>query len=311
MVKLWCFDDAHDLGKQLHEAAIKRGHDAHLFEDPRSPDHGFVFMHMHHHPAVRMLHKRVMSILSMNPDLTLIPDYRASVLYDDKLEQARQLARWMPRTRVFYTPGASRRFLDTHPSLPFMSKALDGASSHNVRLVDTYDAARLEIKQAFSDLGIKCRYGSQQRGYLLWQDFVADNSGDLRIVAVGRKRLLLRRSGRLDRSLAPRTSSLQPIRDLDDPEILAALSEANRFLEAESFKWCGVDLVKDHQSGRWLILEVTVSWTLSGYSECAFIDCSGAPEIMPAMGTDIWGILLDEMEAGAFNTNLGASRCSI
>jgi hypothetical protein len=266
---------------------------------------------MHHHPAVRMLHKRVMSILSMNPDLTLIPDYRASVLYDDKLEQARQLARWMPRTRVFYTPGASRRFLDTHPSLPFMSKALDGASSHNVRLVDTYDAARLEIKQAFSDLGIKCRYGSQQRGYLLWQDFVADNSGDLRIVAVGRKRLLLRRSGRLDRSLAPRTSSLQPIRDLDDPEILAVLSEANRFLEAESFKWCGVDLVKDHQSGRWLILEVTVSWTLSGYSECAFIDCSGAPEIMPAMGTDIWGILLDEMEAGAFNTNLGASRCSI
>lgn len=300
MVKLWCFDDAHDLGKQLLEAALLRGHDAHLFEDPRTPADGFVFMHMHHHPSVRMLHKRVMSILSMNPDLTLVPDYRASVLYDDKLEQARQLAKWMPRTRVFYTPGASRRFLDTHPALPFMSKALDGASSHNVRTVSTYDEARVEIKQSFSDLGIKCRYGQAQRGYLLWQDFIPGNQFDIRAIAVGRKRLLLRRNNRADRSILPSAGSVAPIKDLTDPDILGALRTADSFFRAEGFNWAGVDLVKDQANDRWAVLETTVSWTLSGYAESAFMDCSGDhPKVMPIMGAGIWEVLLDELEAGA------------
>jgi glutathione synthase/RimK-type ligase-like ATP-grasp enzyme len=304
MVKLWCFDDAHDLGKQLHEAAVKRGHDAHLFDDPRRPDKGFVFMHMQHHPSVRMLHKRVMSILSMNPDLTLVPDYRASVLYDDKLEQARQLARWMPRTRVFYTPGAARRFLDSHPALPFMSKALDGASSHNVRLVETYDSARLEIRQSFSDLGIKCRYGAQQRGYLLWQEFIAEHTGDIRVVAVGRKRLLLRRGNRLDRSIPRGSGDIAPIKDLSAAEACGALKVANEFLEAEQFKFAGVDLVRDPSSGRWFVLEVTVSWALSGYYESAFIDCANAdPILMSTRGDSIWEVLLDEIEAGGFDTH--------
>lgn len=328
MAKLWCFNDAHDWGKSLHEIATRRGHDAHLFEDPRSPDDGFVFMHMNHHPSVRMLHKRVMSILAMNPDLKLIPDYRASNLYDDKLEQARQLSKWMPRTQVFYTPGATRRYLDKHPALPFMSKSLDGASGHNVRYITTFEEAKQEIRMAFSDIGIKCQHGQSQRGYLMWQDFIPGNEGDIRIAAIGSKRLIMRRSNRMDKPVSSNSGKLTPIVSLAEAEIMGALATANSFFAGEKVKWGCVDMIRDEQ-GRWYVLELSVSWTLHRFYDCAFIDCagddlSGCPRIMyhdvhatPASGiqqaidkamsaenmrrgNDIWNILVSEIEAGAF-----------
>lgn len=304
-MKIWCFEDVHNWGSMLAKAASARGHDAHLFDDPRQPDNGFVFTHMHHHPQVRLLHKRCMAIMAMNPELTLIPEYRSSVLYDDKLEQARQLSKWMPRTRVFYTPGAARKWLASADlKLPFMSKAADGASSHNVRLISTLDEAKNEIRQSFSDLGIKCRYGQVQRGYLLWQDFIPENAGDIRIIAIGSKRLLLRRGNRADRPMASGSGNLKPITGRDfnaDAELKSALSVADVFFNEENFKWCGIDMVYDRRISEWKILETTVGWTLHGYYECEFIDSShGEPAPTGRMGTAIWDVLLDEMERGGF-----------
>jgi glutathione synthase/RimK-type ligase-like ATP-grasp enzyme len=300
-LKVWCYSDAHNWGTMLSQEAAKRGHDAHLFEDPRQPDAGYVFVHMHHHPQVRMLHKRLMAIMAMNPNLTLIPEYRSSVLYDDKLEQARQLPKWMPRTRVFYTPNAARRHLDAAPALPIMSKSAEGASSHNVRLLTTYEEARQEIKHAFSDIGIKCRYGQTQRGYLLWQDFVPGNEGDIRIIAIGTQRLILRRGNRADRPMASGSGNLTPITSLDDSDVCAALDKANEFFAFEHFNWCGIDLVKDEQ-GVWYVLETTVGWTLHGYYDCAFIDCRDvmAPRVREERGDKVWQVLLEEIERGVF-----------
>lgn len=308
MAKIWCYEDAHNWGKLLAHVAEARGHEAILFDDPRKPDHGYVFMHMHHHPQVRLLHKRCMAIMAMSPDLVLIPDYRSSVLYDDKLEQARQLSRWMPRTRVFYTPGAARKFLE-HASLPFISKSLDGASSHNVRLISTLDDAKNEIKQSFSDLGIKCRYGQQQRGYLLWQDFIPGNSGDIRIIAIGTKRLVLRRGNRPDRPMASGSGDLTPIVSLEDIDVMSAMQTADEFFREERMNWCGIDLVKDAKR-KWYVLETTVGWTLHGYYECAFFDTARqfspkfySPQHDAKMrkGDKVWDVLIDEIEAGVFD----------
>jgi glutathione synthase/RimK-type ligase-like ATP-grasp enzyme len=291
-IRLWCYNDSHDWGKNLLDAAQKRGHDVHLFDDARVPDEGYVFMHMHHHPQVRLIHKRIVSIMALNPRLTLIPDYRSAMLYDDKIEQARQLSRWMPRTHVFYTPNSAKRFLDKQPSFPFISKASEGASSHNVRFIKTFDDARLEIKHAFSDLGIKLRYSQVQRGYLLWQEFIAGNRGDVRVIAIGSKRLMLRRENRDNVPFASGSGRLTPITKLDY-ELEQALAVSNQFFAQEDQKWCGIDLVKD-ESGRWYVLETTVSWAPHGYYECQFIGTN-------MMGTQIWPVLLDEIEAGVFN----------
>lgn len=297
-IKLWCYEDAHNWGQNLSVAAAKRGHDVHLFDEPREPDQGYVFMHMHHHPQVRLLHKRVMAIMAMNSQLVLMPDYRSSVLYDDKLEQARQLSKWMPRTRVFYTPAAARRFLETAPEYPFISKASEGASSHNVRMINTVDEAKIEIKHAFSDIGIKCRYGQAQRGYLLWQDFIPGNDGDIRIVAIGKKRLIIRRMNREDRPMASGSGKLKPITGALDHDCSQALAMSNLFFAHENMNWCGVDLVKDAR-GKWLLLESTVGWNLNAYYECEFYDPGGKP--MGRMGDKVWDVLLDEVEAGVFD----------
>lgn len=292
-MKLWCYNDVRNWGIDLAKAAAARGHDAHLFDDPKEPTDGYVFFHMHHHPMVRLANKRAMALMALNPNLTLIPDYRSSVLYDDKIEQARQFSRWMPRTRVFYTPGAAYRHL-AGVTYPFISKASEGASSHNVRLVADEEQARQEIRFAFSDLGLRCRYGQTQRGYLLWQDFVPNNTGDVRIIAIGRTRLILKRQNRDDRPMASGSGKTTPVtaHDIDD-ELTTALHYANEFFTAEKMLWCGVDLVRDNE--RWYVLESTVGWTMSGYTDCEFF---GDPQ--HRHGNKIWEVFLDELEDGVF-----------
>src|SRR4051812_13639792 len=101
--KIWALNDVHNWGVMLLRAAQQRGYDAHLFEDAREPDEGVAFIHIHHHPSVRGVHKRLAQVLATNPNVQLVPSYRSTVLYDDKLEQLRSFAKYMPRTHVFTT----------------------------------------------------------------------------------------------------------------------------------------------------------------------------------------------------------------
>lgn len=297
-MKLWCFEDSRDWGINLVKAASARGHDAHLFDDPRKPDHGYVFYHMHHHPQTRGRDKRFMQILNMNPNLTLIPEYRSSRLFDDKMEQACELASWMPRTHVAWSPGAARSVLDRGLlSLPLVSKASEGASSNNVRLVRTLEEARLEIKHAFSDLGIKVHYGQKQHGYLLWQEFIPDNDWDLRVISIGNARLLLKRFNRAGVPFASGSGKFEAVTQID-ATLDEAFCTANAFFAAQEMKWCGIDLVRS-PSGDWKVLETTVGWTMHGYADCMFFKHDGEP--MMRTGRDVWDVLIDQIEAGVFS----------
>lgn len=301
-LKVWCYDDAHNWGSLLAQAATARGHDAHMFDDPRMPDEGVAFMHMHYHPQVRAMHKRCMQVMSMNPKLTLIPDYRMSVMYDDKAEQARQLAKWLPRTYLFWTPNGARNWLERHAKFPFVSKTSEGSSSANVRLIETLDQAKLEVRQAFSDIGIKCKYGQKQIGYLLWQDFIPDNAGDFRIVAIGNKRIMMRRDNRGERAVTTGPGQITPIRTLTDAS-LAALEFAHDFFTDERIKWGCVDVLYDKEREKHFALECTVGWTMHSYNDCAFFkwDASaGAWTQDGRLGSDVWNVLVDEIEQGSF-----------
>jgi hypothetical protein len=278
------------------QAARKRGHEALMFDMAAQPDYGVAFVHMHHHLHVRTMFKNMMNRLSLNGRLTLIPNYRAAELYDDKQKQARHLSRWMPRTDYFNEPWQARRFLEQEGALPVMSKTSEGAGSHNVRFIESYAQANDEIKLAFSHKGIKCRYGQKQIGYLMWQRFIPNNDSDLRVIAVGRKRLVLRRFNRDDRPMASGSGKLEPITRIDDT-VSAALDVADAFFAAEGMPWCGIDMVFDHDAKRWLILECTVGWTMSGYYDCAFFE---GRRTIGKTGADIWDVLIGEVEAGVF-----------
>jgi hypothetical protein len=302
-VKIWCYDDAHNWGSQLAQAAALRGHDAHMFDDPRTPDEGYAFMHMHYHPQVRERHKRYMQVMAMNPRLTLVPSYRMSVMYDDKAEQARQLSKWLPRTQIFWTPNGARNWLEKMGTYPFVSKTNEGAASNNVRLINTIDDAKTEVRFAFSDIGIKCKYGQIQRGYLLWQEFIPENTGDLRVVAIGSKRIMLKRVNRGDKAVSDGAGRVTPITGLTE-EYLSALEFAHSFFVGEGIKWGGVDLIYNKAKQKWVALETTVGWTMHAYHDCAFFKfdpSAGAWMNEGRTGADAWNVLLDEIEQGKMN----------
>jgi hypothetical protein len=298
---LWCYDDVHNWGKSLATAAQAGGLDAHLFEEPREPHDGYVFMHMHHHPQTRLAHKRMMSLMSYEPSLTLIPSYRASVLFDDKLEQARQFSNWLPRTRVFYTPGSAYRWLQQPDIYPFLSKSMEGTNSYNVRLIENFDQAKLEVRQSFSDVGVKTKYGQTQRGYLLWQDIVPDSDGmDMRVLAIGSKRLIIKRHAR-GKTLLSVSAIAEPIIALND-EILSCLATANRFFFNENLRWGTADFVYNRTAKQWVFLEYSVNSVIHSFFECSMIDCSRETPTLDGnkCGKDIWDTLVNEIKTGEF-----------
>lgn len=298
-LKVWAYNDVHNWGSMLAQAAAARGHDAHLFEDPRQPDSGYAFMHMHYHPQVREMHKRIMSVMAMNPNVKLIPSYRMSVMHDDKAEQARQLAQWMPRTHIFWTPNGARNWLEKSAQLPFVSKAKEGSSSSNVRLITTLDAAKTEVRMTFSDIGIKCHYGMVQRGYLLWQDFI-EAMGDYRVIAVGKKRLMVKRENKGDKPITNGNGRIINIKSIEPgSEESKALVQADIFFDKEQIRWGGVDLMCDKNTGRFYVIETTASWKMHAFHESNFFE--DGRRCVDDTGADIWKVLVGELEAGSFD----------
>lgn len=287
---LWCYQDEDRWGEMLYFEARRRGLPAALFKEAREVTPGDVaFVHMHHAPNRRDRDKDVMRKLAARGVRT-IPEPRSGVLYDDKAAQARELGRWMPRTLMLKSATEARAAIGAL-GFPFMSKASEGASSHNVRLVKSREQAEREVQAAFSGSGLKAHFGQRQRGYLLWQEFCAGNDYDYRVIAIGRQRMMLRRYNRADRPMASGSGKLEPVTALD-AETREVLAAANAFFEAEGFTWCGIDMVRD-AAGRWVVLETTVGWTARGYVDCAFVGTERT-------GADVWGVLIDEIAAGSF-----------
>jgi len=298
MKMLWCYDDEGVWGRHLYEAARNRKMPARMFTSPYEPNEGYVFAHMHHHPNVRARDKAVMAHLALNPGLTLIPDYRSSVVYDDKIEQCRHFAKWMPRTFVSRTASEARIVLG-QMRYPFMSKSFDGAGSHNVRLIVDEDAARNEIRLAFGGDGIKCRYNQMQQDYLLWQEFIPGNDHDIRAIIIGEQVMLLRRDNRDDRPMASGSGRTIPITYKNlDAHYCSALDFSRRFFKENSLKWCGIDLVA--HGDRWYVLETTVGWTMPVYNDCTFFGPGDVYASTPYTGKQTWSVLLDEIQRGIF-----------
>lgn len=279
---VWCFDDAHNWGRDLLTAANVRGHDARLFDNIRQvKEPGVVFLHMHAHPAVRLHHKRIAAHFASDPDYKLIPNYRLSSLYDDKLEQLRQLSPYMPPTRIFTSPTQARNFLETQPPLPIVSKSAEGSG---VRIQRTYDDLYKEIRLAFSDLGVKNRFGVRHHGYVFWQKYTGDHDYIMRVISIGQQRMIVRRGRRQDNGSRP----LAVITELDN-EATSALTFAHELITTQRFNWGAFDLIR--YGDTWKLLKLTVGWHVTRYSDCVFLPAN-------RKGSDVWEVLLDEIERG-------------
>lgn len=289
--KLYVFEDAHKWGVSLHQAAQVRGYDSELFDSPYEVNggSGFLFMHMHNHPAVRAYHKSLMQYFATKPDLRMIPQYKVSMLFDDRAEQLRHYARWMPKTYYFTTPFAVRQFLDRQPTFPMLSRSTPGTIGANVRTITTQEEARKEVKQAFSDLGIRLHYDQRQHGYLIWQEFIPQ-SPHYRITAIGNDRLV-----GIGEAQENGVVTLGPCVLDNDVEAISALAWADEFFRVEDIRYGSIVVVKDAE-GQWKMQDLTLSWHRSFYAnELTRFVRSGRP------GAEMWDVLLDNMDAGAFS----------
>jgi glutathione synthase/RimK-type ligase-like ATP-grasp enzyme len=273
---LWAYDDSHYWGSTLVAAARKRGIDAQLFDSVRQPTFGHVFVHMHNHPSLRMHTKRMIQHFATNPQLQTVPSYRESVLFDDKLEQLRQFAKVIPPTHVFRTPTMAREFIDTEPVLPVISKSSEGGG---VRTLRTYDDMRREIKQAFSDLGIKNKYGSRQHGVLYWQSYVGDPEYVTRVAKIGRNAIMVKRGRRVNM-----VREMIPVVEMNADD-LRVLAFAESFFETQGLTFGAVDLIPNGES--FYLLKFTVSWPLRTFAGSRFKDGRA--------GTEIIEVMLDEV----------------
>lgn len=285
-MNLWFYHDLSGWGGILNEIAGKRGHSTVLSRDPdfaEAADCGFVRMHLD--PVTRSHDKAVVADLASR-GIKVAPSARAAVLYDDKVEQAAQLSKWLPETILASCVGEAYEAAE-RLGLPLMSKSAEGASSHNVRFIRTQDDLAFEIGLAFGP-GIPSQYRQKQSGYVLFQKFCAGNDYDFRVIAVGRERLILRRGNRDDRPMASGANKEMGI-VWPDPEAQAVLDFANRFFSEEQFSFCGVDVVQE--DGEWRILECTTSWPTK--NNAAHKTVSGRN----------WGeffeIIVDEIEYGS------------
>lgn len=279
---LWCYNDVHNWGAHLCRAAQDAGVEARMFHDAREPDSGVVFVHMHHQPQVRSLFKQMMRIMSVRTELRLIPSYRASVLFDDRLEQFRQLARWMPTCQHFYTPASARRWLEAKPRYPFTSRSSEGLSSMSSRLITTPEEATTEIRHAFSDIGIKGRHQITQRGYLIWHEFVGTFDQFLRVVRIGDEYMASARARRDDDC------------SVDTETERRAVAFAADFFEREDLRFGVVDLAENNDT--WSIVEFSVRWQLHEFLNCRFVDREG--RATGNTSDDIWNVIVSGVVRG-------------
>jgi hypothetical protein len=275
-VKLWCFDDAHYWGTSLAEAAQKRGHDVKLFDTVKEVGtEGFLFYHMHHHPAVREHHKRALAQFATIPGLTLIPDYRTSVMYDDRIEQLRVLGRYMPPTKVFRSPSMARDFIDSGPDMPIVSKSHIGPGT---RTLAAFDEARKEIRQAFSDIGVKNRYGIYHHGALFWQDNVEHNGTTFRVLIVGSQAIVETRTGQ----------NLTAIDTLTD-DIQSVIAFARAIAKRENIHFAGFDFIRSGST--WYLMKLIAAWSMRRWAGARFFPDG-------RKGDQFYEVLLDEIEKG-------------
>lgn len=247
-------------------------------------------MRLHHRQPHRDEHKRIAAAMSAR-GVDYIPGKWLARLYDDKVEQSRQLAKWLPETFVVETAEEAGRLLDEgRMAFPFVSKASEGASSQNVRLVRDEAQARAEIADAFGP-GLAKSYHEKQHNYLLWQRFCPGNDYDFRCIRIGSERLIFRRYNRPDVPFASGSGREEVRKGGLDDELEAALAHADAFFAAGDFRWCGIDLVKDE--GRFVVLECTVGWP-NPKPKWPHLTVSGRPWL------DMWKIAVEEIEKGAF-----------
>jgi len=282
---LHCYDDQSKWGVMLHMAALRRKIPTTLWRK-ESPKDGVVFYKMRHHPDSREKDKEMIAEIA-GRGIPTIPGALMAHLYDDKVAQYANLKKWMPKSFYAATIHEACKLIPL-VNFPVISKAACGASSHNVRMLMSYADATKEVGEAFSE-GIPLWYDQRQQNYVFWQERLAPESPEYRVICIGKQRYISKRINKEGTQFASGSGISEPVLNHDSDEIKSVLEFVNRFIEYEDFTFIALD-IKQKKSG-WLLLEISCSWVLESLFESPFLPDGRTGEFF-------FDIILDEYEKG-------------
>lgn len=295
-MRLWCYGVDHGKwGEQLCEVANRNGLDAALFLSPplEMKEGDYAFMRIPQDPELAVQGKQHATEVA-GRGVKLIPDLFSIMCYENKLMQTIAHRPYMPRTEILLPTDTVRDAQHAAEELgfPFISKAQEGSSSTNIRLVKDMNQALQEYRDAMVGDGIPLARGAIQKGYLIWQKFCAGNPCDYRVCINGNYTLMLERDNAHGRPFASGSGKNRPINDPDNFQT-GAIEKAWDFFNEYRLKWCGIDLVFDYDDNSWRVLETTLGWSLRAYEDCTYFGTE-------YKGRDIWQLLVEQIKEGVF-----------
>ncbi len=256
-MNLYILDERDVWHAALAQAALEIGLDPIRIRRGREVKTGGLgFIRPHATPAV--LHRNKMDDYpQMRERLTMIQDKSQVECYEDKTLQYSRYCKWMPPTWIMTEAAPARIMFDEYP---IVSKANEGASSVNVRIIRSRDELLAHIDQAFGP-GVPVQYCDSrgttglQKGYVYLQEFIPHDI-TYRVNIIGSGRAIFKRYCYPDRPVA-QTGNVDAVHELD-PLMESLLDFADRFAAFAGTKWCALDILR--HGDEWKLLETSLAW---------------------------------------------------
>jgi len=251
------------------------------------------------HADWRKLPKNRNDDLLMRSKLLMIQDRAQVEVYEDKSEQFKRWKKWFPETLLTNSEDEAQWWAESRIT-PIVSKSNVGASSVNVRILNTHKEAREHIAQLFGK-GVKQHHGAHcpetmQHGYAILQEFIP-HAVTYRVNAIGDARAVFFRYCYPDRPVA-QTGNVEPAFEMT-AEVESLLGYADKVFADIGSKWCALDILKDERSNCWRLLETSLAWPWPSPGRCneGAIFRSGGKKWI-----DIFDVMFDELERGAWSS---------
>lgn len=230
--------------------------------------------------------------------------------YEDRAYQAIVLGDNMPQTCLVRSKDMARIVLeDGRLGWPIISKAHFGSSSKTVRALRTRAEAEAELERILSPEGLRLPgWYKTQRHEAIWQRFLPGNEGIIRLCKItpryGFAFNVFNRPGDWRASGSGRCLPIDPgnIREYEVERFHSCVEAGRWIFNRMQSNWCGLDMMRDPRTARWVTVDVTLAWVLSGDMPGSAWDApifdleTFRPHPKGYKGRDQWTVLLDHLE---------------
>jgi hypothetical protein len=251
---------------------------------------GFMWRHAHL-PGMRQIARRLLPVIEKELGLVIYPDQNTCWHYDDKIAQYYLLQAagiQIPKTWVWFDEDGALGWAQ-NVTYPLVMKLWAGAGSTNVKLVNTCEEAEHWIHQLFANgvatlddsLGSFRERVSQvlrvlkgepmvhpwelHKNYILFQEFLPNNSFDTRVTVIGERAFGFRRFNRDNDFRASGSGKIDYTPEEVSPDFIKLAFEVAHKLNTQS---CAID-------GLWSGKQPVVGEISYTYASWAVHDCPG------------------------------------